>query len=206
MAGKLPPEAFEYYVGLGPGRSYQAVADHFETSKRAVSYRAKQERWPERFEALVRATRSTPTAGAGTDGEDGGDARVATRSNALQEALHEVVNPLRFRAIVASLVKAAVQKDDVGAAKFLIDRVLGKPRTEVLPATAIDLPNGLESTTDVRRAANAILQGVINGTVSPDEAQKAATVVEAARKAIETEDLERRLAAVEERQKAEQNP
>lgn len=48
MAGKIPPDAFDVYMSLGPGRSYQAVADHFGVSKRAVTNRATKERWQHR--------------------------------------------------------------------------------------------------------------------------------------------------------------
>ena len=48
MAGKLPKDAFDVYMSLGPARSYQAVADHFGVSKRAVTNRATKERWQQR--------------------------------------------------------------------------------------------------------------------------------------------------------------
>ena len=48
MAGKLPTDAFDVYMSLGPARSYQAVADHFGVSKRAVTNRATKERWQQR--------------------------------------------------------------------------------------------------------------------------------------------------------------
>ncbi len=48
MAGKLPTDAFDVYMSLGPSRSYQAVADHFGVSKRAVTNRATKERWQQR--------------------------------------------------------------------------------------------------------------------------------------------------------------
>ena len=37
---KIPPEAFDFYFELGPGRSYQAVADHFSVTKQAVTKKA----------------------------------------------------------------------------------------------------------------------------------------------------------------------
>ncbi len=37
MSGKIPPDALEYYLVLGPDRSYQKVADHYGVSKRAVT-------------------------------------------------------------------------------------------------------------------------------------------------------------------------
>jgi hypothetical protein len=36
MRGKLPFDTFDFYFGLGPSRSYQAVADHYGVTKRAV--------------------------------------------------------------------------------------------------------------------------------------------------------------------------
>lgn len=45
MARKLPKDAFDVYMSLGPGRSYQAVADHFGVTKRAVTNLATKERW-----------------------------------------------------------------------------------------------------------------------------------------------------------------
>lgn len=48
MARKLPKDAFDVYMSLGPGRSYKAVADHFGVSKRAVTNRATKEKWQER--------------------------------------------------------------------------------------------------------------------------------------------------------------
>lgn len=54
MAGKLGPDAFTFYVGLGPGRSYAAVAKHFGAAKRSVTALAHRERWQERLEAIER--------------------------------------------------------------------------------------------------------------------------------------------------------
>lgn len=48
MARKIPKDAFDVYMSLGPGRSYKAVADHFGVSKRAVTNRATKEKWQER--------------------------------------------------------------------------------------------------------------------------------------------------------------
>ncbi len=58
MAGKLPSDAFEAYVALGPGRSYQAVASKFGVTKRAVTKLAAKERWQDRVEALETKARA----------------------------------------------------------------------------------------------------------------------------------------------------
>jgi len=49
MPTKLPLDAYEYYFSLGPSRSYQAVADHYGVSKRAVTKRAAKEDWQARI-------------------------------------------------------------------------------------------------------------------------------------------------------------
>ena len=38
MTRRIPDDAFEYYVSLGPDRSYQSVADHYEVTKRGVVF------------------------------------------------------------------------------------------------------------------------------------------------------------------------
>ena len=48
MQKKIPPDAFEYYFALGPGRSYRAVADHVGVSKTAVAKAAERENWQRR--------------------------------------------------------------------------------------------------------------------------------------------------------------
>ena len=57
MNRKLPPDAFSFYFSLGPGRSYQAVADEYEVSKRAVSNLAERENWQARLVELERKAR-----------------------------------------------------------------------------------------------------------------------------------------------------
>jgi hypothetical protein len=49
---RIPEDAFEFYVGLGARRSYQAVADHCGVTKRAVLKHATKERWVERLEEI----------------------------------------------------------------------------------------------------------------------------------------------------------
>jgi len=61
MIRRLPPEAFAYYVSLGVGRSYRAVAEKFEVSKTAVANLAERERWTERVAEVERKV-ATATA------------------------------------------------------------------------------------------------------------------------------------------------
>jgi hypothetical protein len=50
MNRKIPLDAFEFYVALGPARSYSKVAEHYGVTKRAVTAHAKRERWAERLQ------------------------------------------------------------------------------------------------------------------------------------------------------------
>jgi hypothetical protein len=50
MNRKIPLDAFEFYVAIGPTRSYTKVAEHYAVTKRAVTAHAKRERWPERLQ------------------------------------------------------------------------------------------------------------------------------------------------------------
>lgn len=52
MSRRIPGEAFAYYAGLGAGRSYEAVAEHFGVSKRAVTRVAHAEDWQRRVTEL----------------------------------------------------------------------------------------------------------------------------------------------------------
>lgn len=58
MNRKLPHDAFAYYVGLGPDRSYQAVANHFSVDKKTVTRRAAVEDWQGRLAKVEAEARS----------------------------------------------------------------------------------------------------------------------------------------------------
>ena len=46
---KIPPDAFDFYFSIGPRRSYQAVAEKYGVTKRAVTSIAKRENWQRRM-------------------------------------------------------------------------------------------------------------------------------------------------------------
>ena len=54
MRRKLPPEAYAYYLSLGPSRSYASLAEHFGVNKRTVTARAEREQWQERLKDFER--------------------------------------------------------------------------------------------------------------------------------------------------------
>ncbi len=196
-AKKLPINAFEYFVGLGNKRRYCDVAEHYEVSAKTVSRMAAKEKWKERLErisetALKKAEEESAMALQRTE-----FSKIELRAT-FQEALTDVMTPKRLKAVFATLFKAAVQKESVTAARILIERVLGKIRTEPLPPGAIVIPDKLETASDVRAAASALLQALTKGLLAPEDAQKAAAIIETARRSVETEELEERLLRLEE--------
>ena len=52
---KIPPDAVTYYLSLGPGRSYQKVAEHYGVTKRAVTKIAAKEHWQEKVAEIERS-------------------------------------------------------------------------------------------------------------------------------------------------------
>jgi hypothetical protein len=57
VTSKLAHDAFAYYIGLGAGRSYRAVADHYGVDKKTVIRRAAAEDWQKRILEIDRKAR-----------------------------------------------------------------------------------------------------------------------------------------------------
>lgn len=194
MSGKLPDDAFQFYLSLGADRSYEAVAHHYGVTKRAVTKRAANENWQDK----LRDARSNADAQAA----EGTQLRHMERMRQLREAIEVVMTPPRVQALVASLLKEAL-KGNVAASRLLMDRLFGRPRNEPVPAVALDLPDGLESAVDIRTAANALVQAVAEGSLAPEDAQRAAAVIESARRSVETAELEVRIQELEQHMKGD---
>jgi hypothetical protein len=82
---------------------------------------------------------------------------------------------------------------DMRAAEILLKRLWperkGRPINVELPA--------METPGDLVKAVGAVTNAVAQGDITPEEGQALAGIIETHRRAIETEDLERRLAAIE---------
>jgi hypothetical protein len=79
------------------------------------------------------------------------------------------------------------------AAEILLKRLWperkGRPINVELPV--------METPGDLVKAVGAVTNAVAQGDITPEEGQALAGIIETHRRAIETEDLERRLAAIE---------
>jgi Family of unknown function (DUF5681) len=97
--------------------------------------------------------------------------------------------------VVQTMIEAA-KGGDVTAAKALLDRLIPPRKGRSI---MLDLPR-VESGADLVHALSATIDAMANGVVTPDEASTIAGVLEQKRKAIEVEEIERRLAALEAKQ------
>ena len=84
-------------------------------------------------------------------------------------------------------------KGDTVALRLCLER-LCPPRKE--RPISCKLPK-LESSTDLVAGISAILAAVANGELTPGEGQALASLIEAQRRTLETEDIEQRLIALE---------
>ena len=57
MSNRIPPDAFEHYVSLGPERTHAKIAEEYGVTVRAVSKCASRENWTERLEKIDRDSR-----------------------------------------------------------------------------------------------------------------------------------------------------
>ena len=94
--------------------------------------------------------------------------------------------------VVRSVVNLA-KDGDVQAARLVLDRILPARKGRTVP---FNLPV-VETAADVLRALSATVQAMAKGELTPEEAAIVSGVLETARKAIETVEIEQRLAAVE---------
>ncbi len=99
--------------------------------------------------------------------------------------------------IMQAVVKAA-KEGDMRAADILLRRLW--PERKGRPVT-LDLP-AMQSAADLPAVLGTVAQAVASGDLTPEEGQALAAVVEAQRRAIETADLEQRVAALEQRKGA----
>ena len=94
---------------------------------------------------------------------------------------------------ITKAVIDAAQAGDLMAAKIILDRVM--PPAKERPVN-IDLPD-TQSAQGVAAAQSAILQAVAAGDLLPGEASTLSAIVEAKRRAIETQELADRITQLE---------
>ena len=127
----------------------------------------------------------------GTSGNPAGKP-AGTRSKSTQLLL--VLMQDGAQKITQAVIEAA-QGGDLMAAKIILDRVM--PPAKERPV-CVDLPD-TSTSEGVAAAQNAILQAVAAGELLPGEASTLSAIVEAKRRAIETQELAERITQLENR-------
>ena len=95
--------------------------------------------------------------------------------------------------ITRAIIDAA-RKGDMAAARLVIERLAPPARERPI---SLDLPD-TSTVAGVSQAQQVVLEAVGAGELLPTEGSTLAAILESRRKAIETEELERRIAALEE--------
>lgn len=112
-------------------------------------------------------------------------------ANAMAERFRKAVEP-RLDEVIKAMVEAAA-KGDTAAAKLLLDRVL-PPLKPAQPATAFPMDGQ-----SLAERAESILAAIAAGTLAPTDGKGLIDAMSALARLIELDDIERRIAALEER-------
>ncbi len=96
------------------------------------------------------------------------------------------------KAVVKKIIEVA-KGGDMAAARLILDRICPLPKGRLVQ---LHLPK-IVTAEDILAAHSAITDVMAKGTITPDEATTIAGLLEAKRKAIETIELEARLATLE---------
>lgn len=87
MNRKLPADAFNFYLGLGATRSYEAVAKQYRVSKRSVTSLAVKEHWQQRIAEAERKARERSDEKAVETLEEMNDRHLSTMKFVQKKAL-----------------------------------------------------------------------------------------------------------------------
>jgi hypothetical protein len=126
-------------------------------------------------------------------GHPGGPGRPQGSRNKATLALDQIADDAG-EDILNAMVGAA-KGGDMRAADLVLSRIWPARKSRPI---ALTLP-AIQSASDVVAAVGAVADAVGAGDITPDEGQAVASILEAKRKAIETVELESRIAALGER-------
>lgn len=125
MTQKLPSDAFSFYAALGPERSYEAVAQQYQVSKRTVVRTAGKEQWIERLTDIDKRAREITDAKLATD---------TAERNARQRKLVQAMAARAAKAIAEFPLTSGMEGVRAAEVAVKLERLLaGEPseRTQV---------------------------------------------------------------------------
>ena len=133
---KLPDDAFAFYLALGQGRSYQAVATHFDVDKKTVTNRAVRENWQDRLLEHEKAERERM------------EKKAAESIEAMNDRQLKLVSFIQAKAVEAlKVLSLDSAMDAVRALQIAIEKerlIRGEPTER----TAIDIERKIRSEHD----------------------------------------------------------
>lgn len=173
-------------------------ADH-ERRRRHRRARARPPRFPPWGADLV-----APADNSGRDsngrfapGNPGGPGGTRRRAFELRRTAELIITDEVFAGIMRKAARMALE-GNLSAIRFIAERVAGRP-ADVPPEAEpveIDLPP-LETAAACAKATDQVLQGICKGTIDRETAQLLLDGIQVRLKAIEVQDVEARLAALE---------
>lgn len=127
-------------------------------------------------------------------GNAGGPGRPEGRRNRATEALQALLDG-EGEKITRKAVERALEGDSV-ALRLCMERLVPPRKSR---AIELDLP-AIETADDLVKGMSAVITATARGEITPEEATTVAGILELKRKAIETLEHDRRLAALEQAQ------
>ena len=110
-------------------------------------------------------------------------------------ALYSTMTPKACKLLAMLLLKEALSAKP-WAVKEIANRMGGLPAQQIAPTYQVEIPD-LVDAASCARAQSIVAQQVASGQIPPKAGEDISKVIENARKAFETENLEQRIAALE---------
>lgn len=125
-------------------------------------------------------------------GQSGNPAGRKAGSRNRASVLLDQIGDEAAEGVLKAVIAKAMDGDTASAALVLSRAWVAKKNRSV----AVELPT-VETTADIMAALSAVLSSVADGTLTPDEGTALSGILEIKRKAIESQILEARIAALE---------
>lgn len=131
-------------------------------------------------------------------GHPGGPGRPHGRQSELRRAVEEAVAPEHLAAIMRRTARMALE-GNLTAVRIVLDRACGKTTDSAVSfePLGIELPK-LLTAADCSAALDKLIKAICDGAVDHDMGKLLIEAIQARLKAVETQDHENRLAALEE--------
>lgn len=112
MRNRIPADAFEFYRGLGPGRSYAAVAAKYGVSVRGIAKRASKEDWRGRLARIEAEARSRMDSRAAADRHEVDERHLRTARVVVARGLEALrTMPLHSAVAAVRAIEAGVRME-----------------------------------------------------------------------------------------------